>query len=329
MAINNDPVVRREYINRRREDHKNHAYESIASGEISDRRKWNMWCREIKDHAISKNYPYSEDFTNDVMFDMMTHGCFYCGDIATTIDRLDSKLVHTPENCVGSCKGCNNSKGVADPGTYIRKAYYRVHGEYIDGVQDIWFVNKKKPSMSEYTRSARKKGVSFELSKEYFDELIKGNCAYCKRRPTTWFGIDREIPSVGYIIGNIVTCCWDCNRDKHENANDITNIRNKRIADRLDSGELIVGDCEQVILHNGVSKTSKKVCVRGNVYMTMTDASISIGKNNRYVDTIIKRKKNVNDIFEITDDFYDEYKDSELCITKNMFVAFNHFYTNE
>ena len=104
--------------------------------------------------------------------------------------------------------------------------------------------------------------------------------------------------------------------------------RNKRIADRLDSGELIVDDYEQVILHNGVSKTSKKVCVRGNVYVTMADASISIGQNCRYVDNIIKRKKNMDDIFEITNEFYNEYKDSELCITKNMFVAFDHFYMN-
>jgi 5-methylcytosine-specific restriction endonuclease McrA len=328
MAINNDPVLRREYERRRREDHKNHAYDSIVSGKISDRRKWNMWCRVIKQHAKGNEHPYSEDFTNDIMFDMMTHGCFYCGDIATTIDRLDSKLDHTLDNCVGSCQGCNISKGVADPGTYIRKAYYRVHGKYYDNNTNIWFINKTKPEMSQY-RKKIKKGVPFEMTKEVFDILIKSDCKYCHRKPTLWFGIDREVPSVGYIIGNIVTCCWDCNRDKHEDDNDTMYARNKRIADRVDSGQLVVDDYEQVILHNGASKTSKKVCVRGNVYMNMTDASIAIGENWWYVGNVIKSTKHVDDIFEITDEFYDEYKDSELHITKNMFVAFNHFYTNE
>ena len=193
MAINSDPVLRREYIKRRREDHKNHAYESIASGEISDRRKWDMWCKEIKDHAKGKKHPYSEDFTNDVMFDMMIKGCFYCGDIATTIDRLDSKLIHTPENCVGSCKGCNNSKGVADPGIFIRKAYYRVREEYYDINIDIWFINRRKPTIYDYTKRAEEKEVPFEMTKEVFDILIRGDCKYCKRSPTTWFGIDKVI----------------------------------------------------------------------------------------------------------------------------------------
>ena len=323
-----DPAKRKEYDRRRDEAVQNHAHESILSGEITDHIKWNRWCGKIKDHARSKQKSYSDDFTNDDMFNMMVKGCFFCGDIATTIDRLDSKLGHTLQNCVGSCKGCNNSKGVSDPGTFIRKAYFRVHGKYYDTDDNIWFVNKTKPEMSQY-RKKIKNDVPFEMTKEVFNILIRGDCTYCRRKPFSWFGIDREVPPVGYVPGNIVTCCWDCNRDKHEDDNDTMYARNKRIADRLVSNELVIGDCEKTILHNGVSKTSKKVCVHGNVYPSMTDASNAIDKNWWYVSNIIKSSEHVNNIFEITDEFYEEYKDSDLYITKDMFTSFEHFYVNE
>lgn len=233
----------------RREDHKQHAYDSITSCEIIDQHKWNVWCNDIKSRANNNKNSYSDDFTSDIMFEMMTKGCFYCGDIATTIDRVDSTREHALENCVGCCYGCNMSKGAADSATFVKKAYYRVCGEYIEDDTEIWFVHKKKPSMWNYTRNAENKGVSFELTKEYFDDLIKGICAYCNRRSTTWFGVDRVVPSKGYVIGNVVSCCYDCNLDKLDSDVDTTYVRNKRIADRVITGELVIPRCEKVILH--------------------------------------------------------------------------------
>lgn len=238
---------KRKYVAQRREELKQHAYESIISGIINEQHKWDVWCNEIKRGNI--NHPYTDDFTNDIMFEMMTQGCFYCGDIATTIDRIDSKLDHTLDNCVGCCLGCNNSKGVADTATFIRKAYYRYRGEYYDDDTNIWFVHKKKPSIYAYKGRAENKGVSFELTKGYFEELISGDCEYCKRSPTTWFGIDRIVPSLGYVFGNVVPCCCDCNTDKLEDDVESTISRNKRIANRVDVGELVIDECEKVILH--------------------------------------------------------------------------------
>jgi len=230
-----------------------HAVDSITSGEIIDQHKWDMWCNRIKRNAKNK-HPYPEDFTNDIMFEMMTQGCFYCGDLATTIDRIDSKLDHTLDNCVGCCYGCNMSKGIADPSTFIRKAYYRIYEEYVDDDNDIWFVHKTKPDLWSFKIKANKKGVSFELKKEYWDVLIKDNCAYCKRSPTTWFGVDRIVPSLGYVIGNVTPCCLDCNVDKFEDDVDIVMARNERIVNRVIAGELFITKCEKVILHNGSQK---------------------------------------------------------------------------
>ncbi len=303
------------------EDLKTHAIESILSGKIVDRKKWELWCKQIQRKAQKK--PYSVSFTSDVMFAMMTKGCFYCEDIATGIDRLNSDLNHTPDNCVGCCYGCNMSKGAADPATFVRKAYYRVYGKYVDDSDNIWFVYKTKPDMTAYKRSADTKGVSFGLTGKEFDMIIKGDCAYCKRSPTSWFGIDRKIPSEGYVLGNAVSCCYDCNVDKFEDAADTVIKRNKRIASRVIAGKLVITDCPKVILHKGVMRASKKVCVHGNIYTSQREASRALGKGGVYIRECIKYKRCSDVIFQISDEFYDFAMTNKLeNITKKMYILF-------
>lgn len=320
---------RKEYSAQRYEDHKQHAMDSIVSGEIIDQYKWDMMCGIIKRCAKQKKHPYSEDFTDDIIFEMMNRGCFYCGDIATTIDRLDSKLNHTLDNCVGSCHGCNNSKGAADPDTFIKKAYYRARKKYYDDDVDIWFVYNTKPRVVDYRMRAKKKGVPFDLTNKYFGDLMKTDCAYCKRTPITWFGIDRVIPSLGYVVGNTVSCCFDCNLDKLEDDVDTMSARNERIAERMDACTITIVDCEKVILHIGAQTTTKKVCAYGKVYESKINASRSRKMSDRYVYECIHAEIRSDDIFEITNEFYEEHKDSELYITKDMFTSFEHFYVNE
>lgn len=305
-----DPVKKREYYvknkeksneygAKRREELKQHAIDSITSREILDHTKWDMWCNEIK--RTNDKHPYSEDFTNDVIFDMLIKGCFYCGGFATTIDRLDSTVSHNIDNCIGCCSGCNISKGVTDPATFIRKAYYRARGKYVDDIVNLWFKYKNKPKMYDYKRRSKKKGICFELDKKVFDTVIDGDCAYCKRAPTTWFGIDRVVPSLGYVLENVVTCCFDCNLDKHEDDVGAVIKRNERIAKRVDIGELSIEDCEKVILHCGAHKTSKEVYARGKVYASKIEASRALGKSDTYVCECIKYGRHSNDIFEISD----------------------------
>lgn len=337
-----DPVKRKEYMDKYQLEKKEQIKEqqieyyqtirqyginSIMTGENNDIKKWDLFCNIIKSSAKKNKQPYSIDFTNDVMFEMMVQGCFYCGDIATTIDRLDSKLDHSIENCVGCCHGCNNSKGTSDVSTFIRKAYYRARKEYVDDKVDIWFINKQKPRMGHYKRRADKQGVSFELTKEDFDDLIKGDCEYCRRMPTTWFGIDRVIPEKGYIIDNVVSCCFDCNVDKHVNDVKTTLKRNKQIAGRIDNGNITVPNYIRVILHKGKLRHSKKVCVYGTLYENRSDASRAIGKCDYFVGDCIKNDRHSRDIFEITDEFYEKYKDFEnitLEIYENFISASSH-----
>ena len=315
----------KDYNANRREYRKQHAIDSIKSGSIIDQHEWDVWCNgTIKSRAKINKKPYSDDFTNEKIFDMMTRGCSYCGDIATTIDRIDSSLGHTQSNCVASCLGCNFSKGTSDSATFVRKAYFRINGEYVDGDTKIWFVIKQKPRLDTYKKRADKIGVRFGLTKGDWETLIKGDCAYCHRSPTTWFGIDRIVPSNGYVLDNVVTCCCDCNTDKYEDDVDTMMERNERIATRVTSGELVITNSDKVILHRGTHKSSKKVCVYGKVYQNQSEASRALGKGGNYVCQCIRDVRHSDEIFEISDEFYDFLINTRLeNITKTMYLLFN------
>jgi 5-methylcytosine-specific restriction endonuclease McrA len=319
----------KEQINKQKkknyDDKIQNAYNSITLGEIIDQYKWDMWCNQIKRGA--NKHPYSIDFTNEIIFEMMVQGCFYCGNIAMTIDRIDSNIDHTIDNCIGSCYGCNNSKGVADILTFVRKAYYRARHKYMDNINDIWFINENQPSMWHYSNKAKKQKVPFDLSKENFESMLKKKCEYCYRTPSTWFGIDRIIPSLGYVLDNVVTSCFDCNLDKHNDDINTMIARNERIAKQIDAGKFVDIDYYTTMLHLGIQKMSKKVCAHGKVYINKTKASKAIGMCRGYVNKCIDKGRHPDEIFDITDEFYEEYKDSDN-ITKDMFIAFNHFYTN-
>jgi hypothetical protein len=82
----------------------------------------------------------------------------------------------------------------------------------------------------QYKSSAKKRNLPFELSKEEFEALTKGTCFFCGKEPgqlrksttsdDTYYynGIDRLDSSKGYVKGNVVSCCKDCNMAKMDNS---------------------------------------------------------------------------------------------------------------
>jgi len=74
-----------------------------------------------------------------------------------------------------------------------------------------------------YRKGARDRGLAFELTKEEMRVLVESPCAYCgsppAHRPThrnlvgsyDWNGVDRVDNTKGYIAGNCVSCCSQCN----------------------------------------------------------------------------------------------------------------------
>ncbi len=81
--------------------------------------------------------------------------------------------------------------------------------------------------LASYQKSARDREIEWGLSKREFCDIIAEPCVYCGsqassvRKPNAqvngefvYSGIDRIDNSKGYIPGNVVSCCWVCNRAK-------------------------------------------------------------------------------------------------------------------
>lgn len=83
---------------------------------------------------------------------------------------------------------------------------------------------------SNYKYNAQKRELIFKLDKDSFFELIKKPCFYCgstftnklKRKvrkrdyEMLYNGIDRKDSTIGYINGNVVSCCFLCNVMKNQ-----------------------------------------------------------------------------------------------------------------
>lgn len=56
-------------------------------------------------------------------------------------------------------------------------------------------------------------GREFSISFPEYLHLIDGTCSYCEQPlEPTGTGLDRQDNSKGYVIDNVVACCWVCNR---------------------------------------------------------------------------------------------------------------------
>jgi len=89
-------------------------------------------------------------------------------------------------------------------------------------------VRKKEASFNimkgNYIRSAKKRGLEWQLTDDEVKSLFEENCFYCGLEPSNnykntyynmkYSGIDRIDNSVGYIKNNVVSCCKTCNHAK-------------------------------------------------------------------------------------------------------------------
>ncbi len=80
-----------------------------------------------------------------------------------------------------------------------------------------------------YRNMAKKRGLSFSLTKDEFKSLTKQNCYYCDKNPQqiikainrnygdyVYNGVDRVDNSKGYEPDNVVACCKLCNWMKRD-----------------------------------------------------------------------------------------------------------------
>lgn len=86
--------------------------------------------------------------------------------------------------------------------------------------------------MNQYRQNARNRGHEFSLTAEEFKSITSSDCEYCGKAPTSIYkkarasikdsssyaynGVDRVNNSLGYVQGNCVPCCKECNAWKSD-----------------------------------------------------------------------------------------------------------------
>jgi len=231
-----DMEHRKEYKKQHNKKYNDKRYEnalqSLYTGVILNMSLWSSWFTK---KSMSGKITY--DITATEGFYLMAKKCFYCGEFAITLDRLDSNLTHTRDNCVGCCVFCNTSKGALDPKTFILQSVYRRTFIYYDD-EDIWHDNKYKPSWGKAKRAVISQNRPFDLSKERYIEYLTNKCHYCKRMPPKgkFFGVDKIAPDNGYVVSNCTTACASCNRAKWDMTVEEFTLRDERITTRYLEG---------------------------------------------------------------------------------------------
>ena len=104
------------------------------------------------------------------------------------------------------------------------KEYYRLHPEK-EAIKRAWakkyLKNYVTPASTAYqimVRVAKKAGCKLKITLEEFAEVYKiRDCYYCGDLIAgRSYHLDRLYPEKGYIKGNLVSCCWNCNQIKRK-----------------------------------------------------------------------------------------------------------------
>ena len=89
--------------------------------------------------------------------------------------------------------------------------------------------SSRKHVFDQYWRNAQRRGLPWEIDDADFDKLTSSDCHYCGQAPSgiyrggayaggefVYSGLDRLDNTGGYVPGNVVPCCADCNRAKSD-----------------------------------------------------------------------------------------------------------------
>lgn len=109
------------------------------------------------------------------------------------------------------CKPCwseYSSRTKSKPGYREREAEYQ-------RIRYRKFPAKYK--VKQVRSNARQRGLSISLTDERIVELASQDCSYCGATAGALLnGIDRVDNRIGYEEGNVVPCCFVCNRAKQD-----------------------------------------------------------------------------------------------------------------
>jgi hypothetical protein len=151
----------------------------------------------------------------------------------------------------GECKVCNSKYStqkrkerynkLSEEERYLQKEKWKQ--QYTKNIQYYHDRYKNKPisrtlsqKLSSYKRMAKKRGYSFELTKEEFVILTLGSCYYCGEVEAG--GVDRFDNNEGYTIENSKPCCKTCNYMKMSHDFDFMITHMKKVITNFEVGNV-------------------------------------------------------------------------------------------
>lgn len=231
----NEKSREKKYYQKYRERKRNENEEDYLKRNSENAKKWrdenkeylskyrsnniNKRIRDIKLGASRREIYWDISMTDEICKNMICLECSYCGFISLDklngIDRVDNTKGYSVSNCVSCCYDCNKMKGTLDYITFINRCkhisfIFNGNGELH---QESWPITKSI-TYKGYKNRALKKNLDFDITKEYYDNLVCDNCYYCENENDT--GLDRVCNNTGYIMSNVVSCCSECNYMKFD-----------------------------------------------------------------------------------------------------------------
>lgn len=120
------------------------------------------------------------------------------------------------------CKSCRAEKQIE---------YYYRRGRYLNrnDTGKNWRKTKRGKYVT-YRAGAKQRGLAFQIGPAFFDESKP--CHYCGDDSER--GYDRVDSSIGYLLTNLVPCCYPCNRMKNNLDYNLFIEKCKKITKRME-----------------------------------------------------------------------------------------------
>lgn len=194
---------------------------------------------EYKKNAFIRNLEFAINYDNYVS--IVKNECNYCGILQEKgingIDRVDSNIGYTLENCVSCCKTCNYMKRNLPVDIFIKKIEHILvyQNKIVGNLYSECFSDHNNVFYKSYLNRSKSKNLDFLINEEEFYSITKMNCYICGKSNNDLHknGIDRFNNKEGYTHDNAKPCCFECNLMKGINSfNDMidkfTLIHNRR-----------------------------------------------------------------------------------------------------
>jgi hypothetical protein len=175
-------------------------------------------------NAHKRGYDFT--LTEEFFLKTISSPCHYCNHFkdgeAVGIDRINNSIGYLPENCVPCCEVCNRMKSFYHPAFFVEKAKHIARETTPPSSfykhWDIYYSRSCYHCFSAYKKEAtEKRKMSFDLSYDQWDTLIRSPCYLCGYASIKGIGIDRVDNTIrAYSIDNCRPCCGSCNSMKHD-----------------------------------------------------------------------------------------------------------------